>query len=243
MKNSRKVIAAGTLMLSALLIMGPVSALAESQVNQENINEMYREEIYAKTMYEKMVEKFDNDDYYQRLIRAETNHSNAAKRLMDKNNIPVVDNKVEVKVADDELTALKAAYEYEVKDVETLDELIKNTENPDEIRVYERLKAGSERHAKSLERAIGLYEEGKTKIAENMTGGQNKAGRGRNNNSSSEGNRGMNNPDKDGNKVKMEPRDRNPDDCQYENRQDMGMRNNGPIRDGQGQGQKNKSGK
>lgn len=130
----------------------------------KSLQEVYDEEMYGKAMYQRMVDEFNNDSYYQRLVQGEDNHAKSVSRLMENLGYEVKDSSYDVKISQDELTALKDALEYEIKDVKNLQSRMENTENQVELALYTRLKDRSERHIKSLGNAIGALESGKTDL-------------------------------------------------------------------------------
>ena len=156
MKNRKMII--GSLALSAILFLAP-AAQAADDLSQTNLQKAYEEEVMAQTLYEAMVEKFDHDDYYSRFIRAEGRHAGSIERLMGRMGYTVKEAEISVEVDDDELKALEFAYQYELDDIASMEEKIQATDDEEEIRAYERLKRGSERHVASLERAIQEYKE------------------------------------------------------------------------------------
>lgn len=182
MKKTRKVATAGALtsavLLTAFLAVG--SPLQAQDVDQSALNSVYQEELQAKAMYEQMVEKFDNDAYYERFIKAESKHADSVKRLIEQNGAGVQENSVVMNVSGDEITALKAAYDFEVKDVNDLTARIESAQNDTEKALYERLKDRSQRHVDSLQKAITAYEQGNTNLAQSVVGdrGKNSEGKG-----------------------------------------------------------------
>ena len=181
MKKIGRAFGLGTIMLSGLVLMGGSGYAQDATINQKALNEIYQEELYAKEMYQQMVDKFDNDSYYERFIRSEDQHANSVKRVMERNDGTVEEAKPEVKVNANELKALKEAYQFEIEDVKYLEERIRNTQNEEEIRTYERLKERSMRHAESIKRAIADYEIGDTNLTDNRAFAQNGKKQGRHN--------------------------------------------------------------
>lgn len=66
MTNWKKSLLNGGIALAAVIMMGTTAMAAE--LDHKSLNDVYEEEQYAETMYQIMVEKFDNDDYYQHLV-------------------------------------------------------------------------------------------------------------------------------------------------------------------------------
>lgn len=157
MKSFKKIIITGAVVLTALSVMVPKTFAANDI--KASLQEEYDGEIYAKKMYEQLVEKFDNDSYYSRLVKAESNHANLVARAMAKLGYEAEEKEIDVVTSDDELTALKEALKFENDDVAAYESKIKNAENDIEKATYERLREGSKRHAASLERAIEDFEE------------------------------------------------------------------------------------
>lgn len=167
MRKLTTILALVAILVSALIFTSVPAYTEElSKIDEDALNEVYAEELYAKRMYEIMTEKFDNDDFYQKLIQSETKHANSIKRLLEKYDLPVVETESEPKISDDELEALTAALEFEVNDVKSLEERIAKAKNQEEIQHYERLKERSERHVKLLESAIEQFEEGNKDLSE-----------------------------------------------------------------------------
>lgn len=141
------------------LISSP--ALAKASLELRTMEEIYQEELIAQEIYQQMIEKFDNDSYYSRIYQAELNHAGIIKRLLESYGHEAPDlDPTDLKINDDELQALKYAYEFELEDINMLDKAISQTSDESQIRAYEKLKFGSSNHAMSLERAIKAYESG-----------------------------------------------------------------------------------
>lgn len=163
MRKLKKAFINGTMAILAVVFMG--TTVLASELDHYSLQEVFEEERYAQSMYEMMVDKFDNDDYYQHFVEAEERHADSVIRVLANNQLGVDYSKREVEVSDDELQALKDAYQYELDDVEKLAARIEATDNDIEIRLYTRLMNASNRHANSLERAIDLFERGETDLS------------------------------------------------------------------------------
>lgn len=170
MKISKTLKKSGVLMLSIFMLAGSSVFAAEttsnkSSMNQATLDQVHKGELQARNMYQQMINKFDNDDYYRKLMMAEGRHADSVKRHMQ-NDLDKADSKsnanssVSVSVSNDELTALKNAYNFEVNDVKMLAQKIKASKNDDEKRLLNRLKDRSQRHADSLKTAIAQFEKG-----------------------------------------------------------------------------------
>lgn len=174
MKNKlRKSNLAKGLVIGSLVLSQTAFAAGPSQ---ESLQEVYDEEMLAKYIYQEMIDKFDNDTYYQKIMNAEVKHSGSVARFAAKSGLTITEGDYRPEVSDDELTALKAAYDYELKDIEDLEARLSKTTDPGEIRVYQRLMNGSKNHAASLARAIEAYEAGNSDLSQ-LSGeqkGQNK---------------------------------------------------------------------
>ncbi|NLM05785.1 MAG: DUF2202 domain-containing protein [Tissierellia bacterium] len=160
MKNLKR-LGLGILILSLVLIITNVSNAAGGVFDQDGLNGVYNEELYAQKLYEKMVEKFENDAYYKKLAQAESRHAQSVKNFMLRNGIRPVEKEFTIKVSDDELTALKDALQFEKDDIAFLEKKIAVTSNESEKLLYTRLKDRSDRHRQSLEAAITSYADGK----------------------------------------------------------------------------------
>lgn len=223
MKKFKKYVLTGAIVLTALTVLAP-KTYAVNNV-QSSLQEEYDGEIYAKKMYEQMVEKFDNDSYYSKLVKAETNHARVVSRAMAKLGYQVEEREVDVNTSDDELTALKEALKFENDDVAAYVSKIENAESEIEKAAYERLREGSKRHAGSLERAIEDFEKNGT-ISHNNSCENNRENNMRRN--SSAANRGDNQKEMNRQKSNLNRNFGNCDgDCPQENnRQNKNLNRN-----------------
>ena len=106
MKNLKR-LGLGILILSLVLIITNVSNAAGGVFDQDGLNGVYNEELYAQKLYEKMVEKFENGAYYKKLAQAESRHAQSVKNFMLRNGIRPVEKEFTIKVVFDIITTMR----------------------------------------------------------------------------------------------------------------------------------------
>ncbi|MDO5690848.1 MAG: hypothetical protein Q4G61_11415 [Tissierellia bacterium] len=148
MKKGIKRMALG---LALVMILG-TTAFASEDLGAL-LREELSEEMKAKAMYEELSAQHPEIRSYQRLIRAEENHVNAVKQVLDSKGISYDDVVAgEYELPEDKLEQAQYAKEFEIDDVAELTERRDNTEDEQTKELLERLRRGSENHVKAMTR-------------------------------------------------------------------------------------------
>jgi hypothetical protein len=171
-----------SLMLGLMVLLG-VAVMAKGNANRNIIVDtqkysltdtqkealvyMYQEEQLARDVYIKLGEYW-NARVFQNISRAEQQHMDAVKALLDKYDIKVevnaqgvfqseefqnLYNELVKKGMENITEAYKVGRDIEILDIKDLDERLKDV-TPDMKSVFENLRSGSEQHLKAFNRQL-----------------------------------------------------------------------------------------
>lgn len=123
--------------------------------SEATLKETLKEEMYAKKMYEEFSKAYPEVKQFTNLIKGENNHIEYVKEVMVEKGYKVEDIKIdEVKVPTSKEEAIKAALDFEINDIASLETRIANEKDESIKNLLINLKEGSIRHQNAMERAL-----------------------------------------------------------------------------------------
>lgn len=168
MKKISKLFVIGVLALTMVVTQ---SAVAEA-AGQNELVSLLEEEMTAEYLYSELYKAYPENKLFSNLAESEARHADALRRALSRMDISTEGAKVrDIEIPKTREEALAFALAFEKEDINMLENLLKNAEDPGLERVLKNLLKGSERHYETLEKAI---EEGIDNLnCDECTAGQN----------------------------------------------------------------------
>ncbi|NMD38742.1 MAG: DUF2202 domain-containing protein, partial [Christensenellaceae bacterium] len=132
-----------------------VAIAEETYTLEDMLQYAYQDELNAQALYNAFIEKFGSSRPTSNIVVAEGRHAEAIKTVYNKLNIAVPELKAaEVTVADTIAEAYKQEIQAEIDNIAMYEKFLAQGNLPEEVKtLFEYLKAGSENHLNSYERA------------------------------------------------------------------------------------------